>query len=56
MSRLRKRYGTSAAVKGGMPHQKRGGVPGVCVDSGFGSKTNLNRSKKLYTSRKQLEK
>jgi len=33
----------------------RGGVKGSCVDSGFGSATNRNRSKKNYKGRDSLK-
>lgn len=32
----------------GNAHQSRGGIAGKAVDSGFGSPTNLNKSKKNY--------
>lgn len=57
MARQKKCYGSSAKnadnqyvpVNGkGNAHQSRGGVPGVCVDSGHGSKANKNGSKKNY--------
>lgn len=55
MARTRKRTGTHTRIPG-KASQMRGGVPGTCVDSGFGSKSNLNRSKKVYKTRRELEK
>lgn len=52
MARQRKKYGTSSPVKGGMPHQKRGGTSGAFCDTSFGSKTNLHTSKKIYKTRR----
>lgn len=54
MARTRKKYSTRTRIPGKIS-QMRGGVKGTCVDSGFGSKTNQNRSKKIYKTRREVE-
>jgi hypothetical protein len=54
MSRTRKKYGTNSAVKGGMPHQQRGGTSPAPTDTRFGAPGNLHASKKIYRTRREL--
>lgn len=55
MARTRKKYGTRTRQPGKVT-QLRGGTPGSATDTGFGAKGNQRTSKKIYKTRRELEK